>query len=197
MVDARDRGGTDLPHLVLPGAPARERFARRGGGGGERRIYLVADPEAHAARLRNEIERALEARTALEVQWDAALRAQGLILAVEGWPGGFEIAVESLDMRRSGIELLGVVPARDDQPEIATVFVPDGKAERFFGTLRRYAGQQTSKGRPRHEELVANIQAVSLAAVDQLWTDRSRLPRQTTASGGRSGCAARETKSRF
>lgn len=176
MVDALGTGGTDLPHLVLPGEAISERFARRGGGGGGRRIYAVGDPAAHAARLRRDLEHAVLAGGALEAQWDAELRAQGLILAVEGWPGGFEVALESLDLRRSGIELLGVAPPRDDQSEVATVFVPDGKADRFFSTLRRYAEEQTSKGRPRHEELVANIRSVSLAAVEQLWTDAESPP---------------------
>ena len=102
MVDALGTGGTDLPHLVLPGEAISERFARRGGGGGGRRIYAVGDPAAHAARLRRDIEHAVLAGGALEAQWDAELRAQGLILAVEGWPGGFEASRRTLAVASIG-----------------------------------------------------------------------------------------------
>jgi hypothetical protein len=99
-----------------------------------------------------------------------------MILAVTGWPDGFEVAVQSLDLRASGVELLSVRPPSVETPEVATVFIPDGKADLFFRRLDQYEQQLSRRGRPRHEDLVANIQALRQAALEQLWTEEEAFP---------------------
>jgi hypothetical protein len=101
-----------------------------------------------------------------------------VILAVEGWPEGFQLALESLDLRGSGIELLSVLPATDEppSPETATVYVPDDQVGQFFGRLERYATEETGTGRPRHEDLVANIAALRRATLKQLLDRSSSFP---------------------
>lgn len=167
-----------LDHIVVPGDPVSERFQRRGRPGGEETPYPVRNRRAHGAKLKREYRQAVTAATGLKQAWDVDLRSQGLILTVEGWPGGFDLAIESLDLRRSGIELLAVQPKgqQANRPEVATVFVPDDKVEIFFGRLDRYANENTAAGRPKHEALVANIRSLQLATLDQLWTDYVPFP---------------------
>ena len=128
--------------------------------------------------LRESLAGAIETAQDARGQWPAALKAEGVILSVVGWPDGFELALESLDLRGSGIELLSVKLPVGDSPsaEIATVFVPDSQVGEFFSRLDRYANEETTRGRPRHEKLVANIAALQQATLEQLWTDHRRYP---------------------
>ena len=176
MTDDLTRGAPDLPHLIVPGQPSAERFQRRGGGGGERRLYHIPDRGRHAAALRQGLRGALDEQDHLREAWDDVLRSDGIVLAVTGWPGGFEVAVESLELRASGIELLSVRPSSDANPEVATVFIPDGKANIFFRRVDQYEQQASRSGRPRHEDLVANIQGLRRAVLEQLWTEEEALP---------------------
>ncbi len=176
MTDAPGRGDRDHPHLLVPSQPTTEPFRRRAGGGPGAAPYVITDRGAHAAALRVGLERALRTGENEREQWPNELRSQGIVLAVEGWPDGFELALESLDLRRSGIELLSVRSSLGTSPELATVFVPDDKAPLFFRRLEQYAEQQTRGGRPRNEALVANIQVLRLAALEQFWTESSPFP---------------------
>jgi len=168
----------DLPHLLVPGDPATDRFQPRGGGGGRRRIQEIANRQDHARVLRGSLEGAIEAFGQAREHWTEELRARGVILAVVGWPGGFELALESLDLRGSDIELLSVLPAIDEPPsgEVATVFVPDSQVQQFFIRLDSYAHEETQRGTPRHEKLIANIAALQQATLEQLWTDQRPFP---------------------
>ncbi len=168
----------DLDHIVVPSGPLTERFQRRGGGGGGHRRYQIPSRGAHADALREQLEETVDSADQLRQAWVDDLRSQGLVLRVEGWPDGFELAIESLDLRRSGIELLTVSSENVEvnRPEVATVYVPDNKVHLFFGRLDRYANEDTASGRPRHEALVANIRSLQLATLDQLWTDYMPFP---------------------
>lgn len=168
----------ELPHLVIPGDPITDRFRPRGGGNGSRKTSQLANRQAHAAALRESLIGAIEASGHAREQWIDELKAQGVILGVEGWPDGFELALESLDLRGSGIELLSVQPAVGEPPsgEVATVFVPDAEVEQFFSRLSQYANEETAKGTSRHEKLVANIATLQRATLQQLWTDHRPYP---------------------
>ena len=172
----------ELPHILVPGQPTTDPFRSRGGGGGERRTRAIPNREAHAAALRHGLDGAIQAEQDAREQWDDDLRAQGVVLSVVGWPDGFELALESLDLRGSGIELLSVRPLVEDPPapELATVFVPDQQVGQFFNRLDRYATEVTASGRPRHEKLVANIAALQRATLEQLWTDHRPFPGEGT-----------------
>lgn len=170
----------ELPHILVPGAPATDRFQRRGGGGDGKKTREIRDRQEHARALSEGLGGAVRSAQRAREQWPGPLRAEGVILSVVGWPKGFELALERLDLRRSGIELLSVtLPADDPQsPEVATVFVPDEKVEQFFSRLHQYANEETPKGAPRHQKLVANIAALQQATLEQLWTDHRPFPRE-------------------
>lgn len=107
------------------------------------------------------------------------MRPPGFILTVEGWSGDYDLALESLDPKRTGIELLGVRPGSDEQGEIATVYVPFDKTEHFFRRLDGFATELTRQGNPKHAALVANIERLRETTLRELWTDPAPFPDST------------------
>jgi hypothetical protein len=79
--------------------------------------------------------------------------------------------IQSLENRQQGIELLSVKTS-DPEGEIhATVFVPSGAENFFLKRIETYRTEDTTKGRPKNEKLIASIDSVSLAIVRSIFTD--------------------------
>lgn len=176
MTDNVRPGGTERPHLLIPTAPRSEPYRRRGSGGPRTHLYGVGDRRAHAANLRHGLEVALAASRAQATSWPEELRPFGLILSVEGWPGDFALALDRLDLKNWGVELLAVLPAKAPNPESAAVFVPYERVDLFFRRFDAYATELNRWGNPKNQALAANIRQLSLAALPQLWTDESPFP---------------------
>jgi hypothetical protein len=88
------------------------------------------------------------------------------VLSHQGWE-----FIQSLENRQQGIELLSV-KAQDPEREIhATVYVPFGAENYFRKRIEAYRTEDTAKGRPKHERLVASIDGVTLALVQSMFTD--------------------------
>lgn len=98
----------------------------------------------------------------------------GVYVQFESEPG-FELASESLGREQSGIELLSVVQAGNRH--FATVFVPDGKLERFEQLVRQYLTESpaASPDKAKHQKLINNIASIRLATIKALWTDDPEL----------------------
>jgi hypothetical protein len=97
----------------------------------------------------------------------------GLYIQFES-PPGVELKLESLEDRRKGIEIVAVqMVRRPDEPAIqfATVFVPDGALKHFVTRFEQYSEERTSKGEPRHKDMVDRIAALRRASLRALWTD--------------------------
>ena len=92
----------ELPHILVPAEPTTDRYQRRGGGDGQPKLPKIPDRQAHASGLREGLEEAIDAAQDAREQWSEELKADRVILAVVGWPNGFKLALESLDLRRSG-----------------------------------------------------------------------------------------------
>lgn len=164
------------PHLIVPGQPEGEAFTSRGRGG-PTRIFGIPNRRRHAETLRRSLEEIAASATVDQTAWPEDLSASGFVFAAEAWPG-FELAVESLERKRSGIELVKVRPGSTErgEPELALVYVPNNKTQLFFSRLDRYAEEQTRAGRPKEERLVANLAAFRMATLEQLWADDSPFP---------------------
>ena len=93
-------------------------------------------------------------------------------------PPGNEEFVQKLEDRRSHIELMSVRRGLEENaPTIATVFVPHRAANYFLKKLTAYQDEVTKSGRPKNENLVNRIDAVSLAVIRPFFTDEEdRLP---------------------
>jgi hypothetical protein len=58
----------------------------------------------------------------------------------------------------------------------ATVFVPESKQKDFFTKIEQYATEETSKGNPRHENLLESISNIRKAhSVESFWQDSTSL----------------------
>ena len=131
---------------------------------------------------------ALEAAGVRRTERDPAVAPTnpGFYLDVE-FPAGSEHAADSLENLRKHVELVAFHQATETAPAIATVFVPDTAADHFLKKIEAYrtenakprkprtdaptAGEITSAGRPKNEELIARIQNVMLAAARSVYTD--------------------------
>jgi len=146
-------------HLFVRDAPHTERFTSVRAGGGKRRVK-VQDRGPHALELGAEFE----AATAAAEETDRPIRIE-----FRSEPG-FELALASLDSTRPGTyELLSV--RRDGDITIATVLVERKGIKHFRKAIEEYGVKNTSRGRPAHETLVANIAAIRKASVQSIWTD--------------------------
>jgi hypothetical protein len=159
----------DRPHIFLDGRAVSEAYSGRGG---SRRNPLPSrNRQEHARRLAAELNQALAAAgqaAAVHVQ-RSPHDMPGYYLDFVISPLGQEF-IQSLENRQQGIELLSVT--RREPNEIhAAVFVPMG-AEKFFRKrIEAYRTEETAKGKPKNEKLVASIDSVSLAVVRSIFTD--------------------------
>ena len=81
----------------------------------------------------------------------------------------FELALESLENKRKGIELVAVVDVGAVQR--ATVFIPRGEVKYFLQRFEDYASKKTVGGAPKNKPLVEGITSLRLATLRALWTD--------------------------
>ena len=165
------------PHLFPPDAAQSSPYRSPQSGGGEFR-RSPRDREQHAAWLKRQIEQAGQvAETRVQEQKDQGLEAgYGITLQFESDPN-FDLKFESLDMSRSGVELLSV-KTEPNGKTLATVFVPDGKLSLFLKRIDAYESEDTKPNkegqtRPKNEDLVAGISDIRVAALEALWTDPS------------------------
>lgn len=162
----------NLPHLFLVKTGEKEPYTARGGG--SRDDPPERDRAAHGARISSELSTAVEAGRAALSERGVFAGAQPEVLpgppglyiefAVETGPRT-EDALKSLEARDRGIELVAVrtPPPNSGGDTIATVFVPEDKVSHFERRLEEYRTKETSRGRPRHEPLVASINSVRVA----------------------------------
>jgi hypothetical protein len=175
MVDGYD-GDRSRPHIVLPGDATVERYRPRTGGGGERRIRSIGNRATHARRLSEGLRQVEREAAALRIDLPEEIRADGIYVAVDAPSVEFSLALESLDLRGAGIELLAVQPPGQARGEVAAVFIPDAKTTELFRRLDAFSTQETQSGRPRHESLIANIDRLRRATLRELWTDPGPFP---------------------
>lgn len=131
---------------------------------------------AHAAKLLGELEQALGQAQNNRAARDPeiAVGEPGLYLQFDV-ESGFTEALDSLEHRGKGIELVAVTAGEGNASISATVFVPEAQANYFGAKVEAYRDENSGKGRPKNEKLVASILAVRLAAVRALFTDRGDL----------------------
>lgn len=95
---------------------------------------------------------------------------------------GFKLQLDSLEIRRSGIELRNSRTV--DNVMHGTVFVPAGKVRIFVRKFEDYVArdivnERTGETKPKNKPLVESIRAIRLAALESFWTDAGRFPSET------------------
>ena len=162
-------------HIVVPGSGQDVSYRGRAGGS-QSRVHQISNRGEHAEKLRSEVGESLALALERAEQAPAASRPDGFTLAIEGWSDepGYELALLSLDT--SGARLLAVIPSDGTRPERALVWMPFGAEAAFLRKLDQYAEEQTRKGTPRHQKLVANIAHVQLAIMEEFWQEDAPFP---------------------
>lgn len=160
-------------HILLSNTSTTEKYKNPQGGGGRPRIP-VRNRRAHHQYLLGKLHTAEENFQELISQREAVgvTTKVGIALTFKSEPN-FELVFERLEFRPSGIELLSVKEV--DGCTYASVSVPDGKLKHFIKKIEQYGREDTLRGEPRNQLLVANIAEIYKATLDCLWTDESSL----------------------
>lgn len=161
-------------HIVLRDQAAPEPYQRPPRAMTPTALVAPANRRQHGDLLAGALEGAEERGIARRQEaTDVARTDPGIFVVFESFPG-IELALERLDPRvgRLHPELRAVreVLINGQTVEQATVWIPDGTAGYFLRRIQQYL-ESAGTERPRNRELVDRIQSISLATLEQFWTD--------------------------
>jgi hypothetical protein len=160
----------DRPHLYLRNNGKAEPYTSKP------RVIPNPLPQrervTHADMIREALTVALAAVEADRQNRDPELHAgtPGFYLDFE-IPAGSEKAAELLENRLKHIELVAFRQPDNTQPAVATVFVPDSERDYYLSKVARYKTEDTKKGHPKGEDLIARIDRVVKSALRSVFTD--------------------------
>ncbi len=81
-------------------------------------------------------------------------------------------ALDALENKRNAIELVAVqLPSEGEATVSATVFVPERSTDFYMRKIEQYRDEDTPKGNPKNERLIARVDSVRLGLVKALFTD--------------------------
>ena len=85
-------------------------------------------------------------------------------------------ALDGLAQPRKGIEIVAVQPVEDGTKVVrSTVFVPEEAADHFIRKVEQYRDEETPKGQPKNQKLVASIADARLGDTRAIFTDEMSL----------------------
>lgn len=176
-----------LSHLLVEDRSTYEQFRRPGGG--NPKIRPVEDRAGHGRGRLDELQSAftIADRVREEHLTQDELRALGTILTLEGTNAAYPLKVASLQQFTRHREptdkkprwlLLAVLPADEKTatPERATVWVSDQHRAGFLRLFEDYLAKESIGGRPRNNELVANIARIRSTVLRDLWQSDGAPP---------------------
>lgn len=163
------------PHLIIPNEPDTRRFTSTKSGRNN-----LATPNRnrtnHARDLIQAVETARNQQPAPRQIGNGFYQSTDLVLTFESDPG-FELAFESLEMSRSGLDLLAV-SADADGRMLATVRIPENKLALFLRKLEAYRDGDPNLPMPEDQRpkrdnrrLAESISQIRRATLRQYWTD--------------------------
>lgn len=171
-----------LPHIVIPADRTDRRDYTY-----PREVRLPAPtlppkaPGTHGAKLLADLARVRAAAPTVDAARAAAgvPTEQGMLLEFEIEPG-LDLALDRLDRKRDGIELIS---ARERAGiTLAAVLVPEGKLGAFEALIEQYRTEVDRRsGKPKNLVLGASIRQIRQAALETLWTDEGAPPSGATA----------------
>jgi hypothetical protein len=160
-------------HIVVRNVSRAEKFARPGTGGKRRLPSRVADREAHATGLLQQLHNSQDAaREAVARRSNVLAQDQnGIYLTIES-RAAEPLLAERLERRKKSIELLSV--KEEAGRTTATVFVPESARDFFPKTIEDYRTKDEPRAKepePKGRRLVEGIGGIHLAALRDLWID--------------------------
>ena len=163
-----------LPHILLRDTAKPEPYTNPTQGGGSKFLLKSRDRKLHGERLREQLRLIQEQAASLVDQHSAiGVRSDiGLTIQFESDPG-YPLKVESLEYRRSGIEVMNVQELGEtEKTTFATVHVPKGKLEHFFKMIEDYLNEINKKSqKPKNKKLIESIANIKLASLKAFWAD--------------------------
>lgn len=173
-------GHEHLSHLLVEDRSADEEFRRQGGG--NPRIRPVEDRAGHGHGRLSELQAAFSSvdQARDEQLTEDELHALGTIITLEGDDPAYPLKLDTLQQLTSHRDpqrkrprwlLLSVLPADTIAgiPERATVWVSDEYRAKFLQLFEDYLAKESSTGKPRNNELVANIARIRSTILLDLW----------------------------
>lgn len=166
-----------VPHIYVENSGQPEPYTSKSGG--RTPAPPTRDRAAHAEGLLRSLSGVLqEVQSGIEADVVENRRdPRGFVLEFR-MPLGSENFVEKLEDRRQHIELLSVSD-RGEAGLVASVYVPMQAQQHFIRKVEKYRDEQTPKGRPKNETLVARVDAIALAALNSFFTEDPRLLPET------------------
>ena len=166
----------NLKHFVIKNSAKSEAFTSTNSFGAKG-TFPNRPRQSHARKLLTElraISRELPSLRQRAIQQQ--LGATGIFLEFSGSPG-FDLALESLDLKSKKIELVSVktVDVENRQQVVATVFVPNDKISVFINKVEQYKNEETKNGNPKNQPLVNGIESIRFAVLESFWTDTRDL----------------------
>lgn len=180
-------GGRNLDHLYVQGYVQTADFKRQGGG--SPKPLREVERGSHGAGLKRSVEDAFtvfDEQVQTAIPSEEELRATGTVIVLEGEGAAHPLKIDSLNSYTGGRSrkpkwlLLSVRGGRGEEPELATVWVSDTYRPQFLKLFQDYLDVNTESGRPKNQDLVANISRIRRAVLDDLWTSMAEPPRRGT-----------------
>jgi len=169
-----------LPHLLVTETASTQRYTSPPSGPRRAPQRPNRLRDQHAESLIQQFEAVLSTESDIihEQKAFGLDTGNGIYLSFESEPA-FALKFESLEFQSGGIELCAVKEV--EEKTIATVFVPEGKLDRFLNKIIRYRDENTvprspdKPSHPKEQDLIESISAIKLAALRELFTDDLKL----------------------
>lgn len=176
----------NLDHLYVQGYVETKDFHRVGRGSSK--SLREVDRRAHGTWLKCSAERVFatfDQKLAHVIASDEELRATGTIIVLEGEGSAHPLKIDSFNSYTGGRSrkpkwlLLSICEAQGEKPETAIVWVSDNYRCQFLKLFEDYLDddKNTKTGRPKNQDLVANIARIREAVLDDLWTSEMPPPK--------------------
>jgi len=166
----------NLPNFYIVVKGDSQNYTYRGGGG-NKKSFPPRNRIEHAETLQQALEKALE-----NYQQQKLGREPELAVGEAGFYLEFQLpkselkAVELLENKPKKIELLAVHSSDEaDETVSATIFIPEKASDFFASKIAAYRDEETEKGNPKNEPLIAGLDDINLGTARALFTDKTEL----------------------
>lgn len=153
-----------------PASTLTPRSEPRGGSGPD--LVSREDRHGHAAALVDGLETAERESVQLIQEMPDTFQPDGFAVRIEA-ARDHPLALERLD--GSGLTLMSSHQQTDDAPQDALVWVPFDKVPSFTQRINAFT-EDTDSGKPKQAALVANMEQIHRALLENLWQERGGLP---------------------
>jgi len=140
----------------------------------EKDLYPKRDKYVHAQKLRSALQKCLDDNNNQKLNNSKKVK-DGLYLEFLG-AKNFELVTKWFDKKIQGIKLLNVRRDKDRKVTKATVYIPKGREEFFFKSLKKYESTVTNTGKPTNNDVFRSIENIKLALVESFWTEKKGNP---------------------